>query len=183
MRHLLLIFVSCFAIAAVGCGDKKDKDHDHDHEKEHHSHDGDHDHDHDHDGDHDKDGEHEAHGHANDAQYGGTMNEIGEHVAWVEVLVDNEDATLTVWFWDAHVENPLRLNMNEIVLKTTIADKDVTLKLEGQADELTGETVGNTQRFLVKDARLKGLESLEATLTKVEAKGSTFHKVAIRWAE
>lgn len=193
MGRLWISLLVSFVVVAAGCGDKHDHDHDHDHDGHGHSHKhGDHDHDHDHgkgghdhdehkDHDHDKDGH--DHGHENDARFGGKMNEIGDHFAWAEALVDDEDGTLTIWMWDAHVENPMRLKAASLTLKTKLGGKDVELKLAARADELTGETVGNTQQFMVEDARLKGIKSLDGVIVKLEAKGSTFNDVKISWAE
>ena len=182
MGRLWLSLLVAFSVAVAGCS-KDDHEHDHDHES-HSDHDHDHDsHDHDHDHDHDKGDHKHDHGHENDARYGGKMNEVGDHFAWIEVLVDNEDATLTLWIWDAHVDNPMRVKAKSLSVATKLGGKDVTLELAAQADVATGETVGDTQKFEIKDDRLKGIEALEGKIVKLTAKGTDFENVVIKWDE
>ncbi|MDH3591586.1 MAG: hypothetical protein OER88_06890 [Planctomycetota bacterium] len=123
------------------------------------------------------------HGHAADARFGGKMVEIGDHFAWAEIRVDNDDGTITLWMWDAHVENPERLKMKEIVFHTRLGGRQTAVTLAAQADSLTGEKIGDTQRFLGSDRRLIGLKSVAGEIEAIDVKGITFEHIKFEWKE
>ena len=162
----LLPLAATLALLACGHG----HDHDHDHEHGHgHSHDGDHAHDHD---------EADGDSHAHDPLYGGTLVELGDHVAHVELVLDAEAGTLTLYSLDAHAEQPVRLTDAALAVLVTLEAGETELSLAPQASTLTGETAGDTSVFQVTDPRLAGLGELRGRIPRLESRGQLFEDVA-----
>lgn len=147
-------------LTLVACGHGHDHDHDH----------GDHDHSH---GEH-SDGEG---GHSHDPVYGGTLIVLGDEVAHVELVLDAEAGSLTLYSMDAHAEQAERLAMPSIEVTVELADGPRALQLEAQASALSGETVGDTSEFRADDPALVGLADLAGTITRLETRGVTFEGV------
>jgi hypothetical protein len=114
------------------------------------------------------------HGHANDARYGGAMLEIGEHAAWIEMVHDAGSGRLTLYFWDAHVENALRLDGDAIEVRIG----ETRLRLAPVADELTGERAGDTSRFEIVDPRLEATGGLRGEIGPLRLRGADYPATA-----
>lgn len=109
-------------------------------------------------------------GHHHSAPHGGTLVEMGEEFAHLELVLDAETGTLTVYVLDGEAEHALPLDKPSLTL--TVDSKQ--LPLEPVADELTGETTSNTSTFRVTSEQLKGRKSFEGTLSSITVKGQTF---------
>jgi len=127
------------------------------------------------DGHHPGDGhDHGDGGHSHAAPHGGLLIELGDHEANVELLLDAEAGTLTLYALGPHAEEPVRLAAEGIDLTVTLAEGPVQLTLAPVARELTGETVGDTSEFSITDARLVGLSELAGTLPAIEVRGGSY---------
>lgn len=122
----------------------------------------DHAHDHDHD-----------HHHHHEAPRGGTLVELGDHVAHVEFLLDAETGQLRAYVLDGHAANPVRLPDDAINLHVMPGGdrEDFTVTLEAQANPLTGEEPGDTSEFAGLSEELIGLERFEAHLPPLTVRG------------
>ena len=162
-------------LPACGGGDHKDhKDHthkDHDH--------GDHkDHDHDHD----------DHGHVHTAPRGGTLVELGDHAANVELLIDSDRKVFALYALDAHAENAAKIAQADVeitLLSSKLGTKekpaeDFTITLAAVANENTGEKIGDTSQFQVGLDALKGLTQFEGVIKTITIKGATYNDVKFK---
>jgi predicted small lipoprotein YifL len=145
-----------------------------------HEHDHDHDHDHDH---HDHD--HHHHHHHHEAPRGGTLVELGDHVAHIEFLLDEETGLLRAYILDGHAENPVQLADAAILLEVMPGDgvESFTLPLEAQANPLTGETPGATSEFAGQSDALIGLTQFEAALPAITVRGVTIDAFSFPFPE
>ena len=131
-----------------------------------------HEHDHAHDHDHDHDHGHHHH-HHHEAPRGGTLVELGDHVAHIEFLLDAEIGLLRAYILDGHAENPVQLTDASIALDITPegADESFELTLEAQANPLTGEEPGATSEFAGRSDALVGLERFAVSLPALTVRG------------
>ena len=128
-------------------------------------------HDHDHDHDHGDD-------HVHTPMFGGTLVELGDHEANLEIAFDGETGTLTLYTLDAHAENPVRLEAESVDVVVEVEDAEpMTLSLAAIADPLTGETVGDTAKFEATDEALVGLDHFDVTVPAITLRGATYTDV------
>ena len=131
---------------------------------------------------------HEDHGdhghHHHDAPHGGVLVSLGDHVAHLEVLHDPAAGQLTVYVLDGEAEQPLRLKDEALALRIEDADGvAMDLSLAAVANALTGETVGDSSQFAVRDPRLAGLTHFEGSFPAITVLGVTATDVAFHWPE
>lgn len=162
MKTLPYILVIA-ALALTGCGDGNDEHHDHDHG-----------HDHGHDHDHD-------HGHHHEAPHGGTLISLGDHVAHLELKLDNETGTLKIWVLDGEAEKPLRIEAKTLTLRDVTAVLDprsspqtppFDLTLDAVPNDLTGESIGDSSTFVIVDARMTLFEKFTAKISDPSIPGA-----------
>ena len=166
---LIAALVTLFTLSACG-GDHKDHAHK-DHEHKDHSH---------------KDHQHDDHDdHVHEAPRGGTLVELGDHEANVELVIDADRKVFVLYALDAHAENAAKLTQPEVELvilasKQTTKDKsleDFTLKLTAVANENTGEKVGDTSQFEISVDSLQGLTTFDGIIKSITIKGATYRDV------
>lgn len=119
--------------------------------------------------------------HAHEAPHGGMLVEVGNHFAYLELVLDAEAGSLTVYVLDAEAEQAVRITQPTIGV-TFDAPERMTgqaLTLEGKANVLTGETVGDTSQFGVTDAALKGISVNGVRIREVTVKGQTFRDLVV----
>jgi hypothetical protein len=141
-----------FALTACGGNDAKDhKDHDH------------------------KDHEHDK-GHVHTAPHGGTLVELGDHFANVELKLDAELKTFSLYVLDAHAENAVKIFQPVVEI---MMPSGVVIPLGAKANENTGEKVGDTSQFeiVLKDSELKVLTAFDGVIKSITVKNQTFKDV------
>lgn len=165
---LVATFVTAALLTACG-GDHKDHAHkDHDHKDHNH-----------------KDHDHDDSGHVHEAPRGGTLVELGDHEANVELVLDEDRKVFALYVLDAHAENAAKIAQPEVELtilasKAAAKDKaenDFTLKLAAVANENTGEKVGDTSQFEISSDALKGLSAFDGIIKSITIKGATYTDV------
>jgi hypothetical protein len=114
--------------------------------------------------------------HHPDAPHGGTLVELGEHVANLELLLDASTGTVTAYVLDGHADQAVRLEQKEIVLQ----GKPLSVTLQAVGSPLTGETPGNTSQFQGQSEVLKGAKEFDGTVVRVVVKGREFSNVPLR---
>ena len=120
-----------------------------------------------------------AHGH--EGRYGGHLIELGDHLAWAEVVHDAEAGSVTMHIWDAHVTGPRRLKAKSIPLTVALEGGSLALQLEAVADKLTGDTVGDSARFEARSERLRGLADFHAVLGAIRIGDTEFAERAFHY--
>lgn len=189
MRTLLLGSVVRSAILAIpaalffaACGNGGEREHAHDHEHEHA-----HDHEDSHDHEHEGDGEaHAEEGHHHAAPHGGALVALGDHFAHLEIVLDPAMGGLVAYVLDGEAEKALRIAQESLVLSVPSGQGDgsrLEAVLAAQANELTGETAGDSSEFRGEVPALKGATAFEATLAKIEIKGETIEGVKFGYPE
>jgi len=119
--------------------------------------------------------------HAHEAPHGGTLVELGDHFSFLELVLDAEVGSLTVYVLDAEAEQAVRITQPTISVTFDAPERltGQTFTLQAQANVLTGETVGDTSQFSVTDAALKGQVVTGARIADVTVKGQTFRDLVV----
>ena len=117
-------------------------------------------------------------GHVHVAPNGGTLVELGDHVANVEFLLDADTGEMTMFALGAHAETSLR-SLSESVTITIDNHGESTFDvvLAAQAAELSGETVGDSSKFIGKSDDLVGVDHFHGVIKSFDLKGTTWTDV------
>jgi hypothetical protein len=120
-------------------------------------------------------------GHAHEAPHGGVLVEVGEHFAFLEVVLDADTGSVTAYVLDGEAEKALRIAQPAISLtfETPSSVAKQTLILAATANVLTGETVGDTSEFAAISPALKGQTMFTARVSELTVKGQTFRDLAV----
>lgn len=113
----------------------------------------------------------------------GTLVELGEEFAHLELLLDSFTGGLTAFVLDGEAENPVEISQSSLLVKVKAKGGAFTVKLKPVASALTGETVGNTSQFQGSFKKLKDLEKFEGTIVRIKAKGTDFKNVWFLYPE
>jgi ABC-type sulfate transport system permease component len=107
--------------------------------------------------------------------------ELGEHFAFLEVVLDGDAGSVTVYVLDGEAEKGLRITQPSISLtfEAPAAVAGQTLVLAAKANALTGETVGDTSEFSVIHPAFKGQTMLAARVGELTVKGQSFKDLAV----
>lgn len=131
---------------------------------------------------HNHDHSHEAHHHT--APNGGTLVEIGDHSGNLEFKFNRKKGLLKVWLLDGCAENYVRSDQKEFAIQLISRHLDgeheqsmLTLKLKAKANLLTGETLGDTSLFQIKDKRLKNAKRIKGMVPELIYKDATFKQL------
>jgi len=133
--------------------------------------------------------DHEAHGapaaggHVHDPLFGGTLVELGEHFANLELVFDPRTGTLTLYLLGAHADGVVKGAQERLDLLVEADGARLELAATPQTSALADNQVGRSSQFAVQDDRLKGLASFVLTVRRVELLGSAFTDVVVRYPE
>lgn len=119
----------------------------------------------------------EAH-HHHVAPHGGTLVEVGEHQFALEFVRDAAAGTLTLYVLDAHAEDFVRLPAKSIEVTVDVKGRTEKLSLAAIANELSGETVGDTSQFTATADWLKRDGEFAGKIAALEIRGTMFKDVA-----
>jgi hypothetical protein len=114
--------------------------------------------------------------HAHQAPHGGTLVELGEELAHVELVFDGATGKVAAYVLDGEVERPIRLEQKEIVLK----GKTVSIALQAVGSPLTGEKPGDTSQFEGQSETLRGAKEFDAVIVRIVVKGQELADVPLR---
>lgn len=117
--------------------------------------------------------------HEHSAPHGGTLVELGEEFAHLEIVLDAATGKLTAYALDGEAEKAVRLKQPE--LEITVKAHATTIKLNGVANSLTGETASNTSEFAGQSDKLKGVSEFDGVIKAVSIKGKQFNNVAFNF--
>jgi hypothetical protein len=114
--------------------------------------------------------------HEHEAPHKGTLVELGEEFAHLELVRDPAAGTLTAYVLDGEVERPIRLSQAAIGLRLE-APAARYLDLVGRGNALTGEKPGDTSEFVAADDVFKGPGPSKGVVVAVTVRGNTFKDV------
>lgn len=118
------------------------------------------------------------HGHVHVAPNGGTLVEIGDHFANVEFVLDAESGELTMYTLGAHAETAVRCPDASVVVEADMhGDAPTVVTLAAQESSLSGETVGDSSKFVGQHDELKGADHFHGLLKSVSLMDTTFTDV------
>ncbi len=117
--------------------------------------------------------------HEHSAPHGGTLVELGEEFAHLEIVLDASTGKLMAYALDGEAEKAVRLKQPEIEI--TVTNPATVVKLGGVANSLTGETASDTSEFAGQADALKGATSFEGVIRAVTVKGQPFKGVAFNF--
>jgi len=120
--------------------------------------------------------------HAHAAPHGGTLVELGDEFAHLELLLDKETGRVTAFALDGEAEKPVRLSQPAVTLRITVPDvlEPLDVELTAVENALTGEKAGDTSQFSATVPPLKGRDEFRGTITSIGIRGRSFARVAFR---
>lgn len=129
-----------------------------------------------------KEGHEEAGHHEHSAPHNGTLVELGDEFAHVELVLDSDGGILTAYVLDGEAEEAVRIAQSDIQLDIELGhdeggDEEFKVILQGKENSLTGETVGDTSEFSGQSDRLKGVKEFEAEIVHLTIKGQELNNV------
>ena len=115
----------------------------------------------------------------------GSLQVLGDDFAHLEMVLDPQEGVLTAYALDGEAEESVRLAQKELRVHVTLSPsgKTVDLALKAMANELSGETVGNTSQFEARSKSLLGQTGFTGGLAQVDVRGAIFKKVRLRHPE
>jgi hypothetical protein len=116
-------------------------------------------------------------GHKHESAHGGVAVELGEHQFHLDFVVDSAAGTMKAWIMDGHAENFVRVPLPSFEVVVVTGTSTQNLALAAQANTASGETVGDSSQFQGEAGWLKGLTQFNATVPRIEIRGSTFTDV------
>ena len=124
-----------------------------------------------------------AHGHTHPAPHDGTLVVLGNGLANLEFLLDQDIGRLTVWVYDGHVDHSKRITQPTIDLRVKTTDKDFTVSLRAVENPLTGEKPGDAAEFQGQSDELKGMQKFTGTVKAISVLGSDLTDVTFEFPE
>jgi hypothetical protein len=123
--------------------------------------------------------------HEHHAPHKGTLVELGEEFAHLELVLNTQTGMLTAYVLDGEAEQSVRIAQPqiEVMLRLPDSPKPLGLTLSAAANPLTGETVGQSSQFQVQSDALKGATRFSGRVKSVTAKGGRFENVAFSFPE
>ncbi len=123
------------------------------------------------------------HTHEHKAPHSGTLIELGEEYAHVELVLDPKTGKVTAYVLDHEAEKAVKIKQKEIELNLEVAKEKHTLTLKALANVLTGEKEGDTSEFGGQADYLKDVKNFTASIKEIKVKGKEFKKVEFKFPE
>src|SRR5262249_16005150 len=116
--------------------------------------------------------------HEHHAPHNGTLVEIGEEFAHLELVKDDADGKLSAYALDGEAENSVRLTQKAIELEIR-ADGTTTfsIQLSAVSNPLTGESDGDSSEFSATSEQLKSLRKFSGVVRKIHIRGGDFENL------
>ena len=126
----------------------------------------------------------DKHRHAHVPPHGGTVVELGEEAAHVELGLDHTAGRLRAYVLDGELEAFIRVKDSVLVLSVHDASGvERAFTLAPVADPATGETAGDTSLFESEADWLKNTPRFVGTLREITVRGATYRDVAFKFPE
>lgn len=111
---------------------------------------------------------------------GGQLVALGDHQYNLELKFDMVRGVLQAWVLDAHAENYVRVGMTLFDVQEAGGLKR-TITLHAQANEISGETVGDTALFEGEARWLGEVGHFDGVVKAVKVRGVDFRDVAFHF--
>jgi hypothetical protein len=123
--------------------------------------------------------------HEHHPPHDGSLQVLGDDFAHLEMVLDPTQGLLTAYALDGEAEESVRLAQKElrVHLRLSPSGRSVDLVLKAVANELSGESVGDTSQFEARTRALLGQTGFSGTLARVDVRGAIFTKVRLRHPE
>jgi hypothetical protein len=124
--------------------------------------------------------------HEHHAPHKGSLQVLGEEFSHYELVLDPATGTLDVYVLDGEAEKAVRVKQKQLVFKLKARGAKgpaVKVVAKALANELTGETVGDTSQFEAVVPALKGAQAFDGSLVLGQVKGRTFKDLKIKHPE
>lgn len=119
--------------------------------------------------------------HVHVAPHGGTLIELGEHEANLELVRDANAGKLTAYILDGHAENFLRVPMPGFQLTAVVGGKSETLAFQAVANSATGEKLGDTSQFEAKADWLKTTGEFQGSIAELPVRTKVYKGTQFRF--
>ncbi len=123
---------------------------------------------------------HEGHGHggghAHKPLMGGELVEVGEHQFNLEFKFDTARGVLQAWVLDAHAENFVRVALPSFELVEAEGARR-GIVLQAVANEISGETVGDTSSFEGAAPWLREIKHFDGVVKAITVRGVEFRDI------
>jgi hypothetical protein len=114
-------------------------------------------------------------GHEHHAPHGGTLVELGEEAAHIELVLDRSSGSLTAYVLDGEAEESVRIAQPSLDLVIDApGPAGRVLPLAARANVLTGETVGDSSEFGATDGALQTGGTIKGQVRHIHVKGQVF---------
>jgi hypothetical protein len=117
-----------------------------------------------------------AQAHEHKPPHKGTLVEFKEEFAHLELVIDSATGKVSGYVLDGEAENPVRVKQETIEITVLKADKsaDFSVTLKQQANDLSGEKIGDSSEFAGESEKLKGLKTFDAKVVAITVKGKEY---------
>lgn len=115
-------------------------------------------------------------GHAHKPLMGGQLVAVGDHQFNLEFKYDRVRGVLQAWVLDAHAENFVRVSMGLFDVQEAGGAKR-TITLRAQANEISGETVGDTAAFEGEARWLGEVGHFDGIVKAIKVRGMEFRDI------
>lgn len=117
--------------------------------------------------------------HEHEAPHGGTLVELGDEFAHVELVIDAAHGRLVAYVLDGEAERSVRIAQATIgvVVEGPANIANRPLELLPSTSTLTGEKPGDASEFTFSHDALRGIAWLSGRILDVSVKGQVFHDV------
>jgi len=116
-----------------------------------------------------------GHEHHHVAPHGGTLVALGEHQAHLEIVVDATQGSLTMYVLDGEAESSIRLKNPAIGVEIVpVGAGTFIMSLAAVANDLSGESAGNSSVFRGSDDRLKAMSSFHMKVSDLAIQGTAY---------
>ena len=116
--------------------------------------------------------------HEHHAPHGGTLVELGEEAAHLELVLDSAAGSLTAYPLDGEAEQSVRVRAARIDVQLSVAGERLRpLALMAVASPLTGDTEQESAEYRASLELLKGAASVSGTIDSVAVRGVGYHDV------
>jgi hypothetical protein len=119
--------------------------------------------------------------HVHTAPHGGTLIELGEHEANLELVRDANAGKLTAYLLDGHAENFLRVPLPGFQLTAMVAGKSETLNFQAVANTATGEKVGDTSQFEAQADWLKTTAEFQGSIAELPVRTKIYKALQVKF--
>jgi hypothetical protein len=118
-----------------------------------------------------------ASAHEHHPPHKGTLVELGEEFAHLELVLDPATGQLTAYALDGEAEKYVRLKQKDIEIKITGVKDLPSITLKAKASMVSGEKEGDTSEFAAQSDKLNGVKEFDGVVSDVTIKGKQFKDV------